>query len=200
MMKHGFHILLTAVAMTVCGLAQAQHFNPVHRHSLEISTGIPPLHTSLLMASRNAEVRNGFEQQELIRPSLNIAYAFSLSEKLSLHLIVNGSMCQVRISQYPKVSDNQYDYSAAPEVHKEWKGPAIAVMGDVRWKWLRTDVLQLYSALGFGILPGLGLTVPVTPYVTPVGINIGRNRVYGIAELTMSSAASFVLGGIGFRF
>ncbi len=40
-------ILTVAAALSVCSMASAQHFDPEHRHSIEISAGIPPLHAQL---------------------------------------------------------------------------------------------------------------------------------------------------------
>lgn len=201
-------------ALLVCASAYAQHFDPAHRHSVEVSTGVPPLQTSVFGSSLSARMGRGFTEDKIFCPTFNIAYTFAMGERWDLNVIVNGCGAFVRRSYYPYttvtgVTDDGYEYSykefnfkADPEsTETTYSGTMYTPMVAFRWKWLRRDNMRLYSSFGLGclVLGNFGLFIP-TPYLTPVGINFGAGHFYGLAELNLSCASTGLLAGVGYRF
>ena len=215
-------ILLLAAGSLLAIPASAQHFDPAHRHSLEISTGGAPMHGQSGMSVEeqiimvNAE---GITSHRLAIPSLNIGYTYSISELWDFNAVFNTCVGIYRMAQYrlsvPKGTElpdgsvaerDIFDFKGAPE--SVWtKGiPHFALSADFRIKWYRSDAVKLYSSLGLGawftqVVVGMS-TFPFvpTPYVTPIGINFSEGHLYGLAEVNISSAASILLVGAGWRF
>ncbi|MCR5549157.1 MAG: hypothetical protein K6F25_10460 [Bacteroidales bacterium] len=220
-MKKVIILLLAAVSLLAIP-AGAQHFDPAHRHSLEISTGGAPIHgqsgTSAYEKMMMA-ISEGITTNRLAIPSLNIGYTYSISELWDFNVVFNTCVGIYRMEQYrlsvPKGTElpdgsvaerDIYDFKGAPEsVWTEGK-PHFALSADFRIKWYRSAAVKLYSSLGLGAWFtqfGIGeRTFPFvpTPYVTPIGVNFGEGHLYGLAEVNISSAASILLVGAGWRF
>ena len=206
-------VIVCLLSLTVLSIpARAQHFDPEHRHSIEVSTGIPPLHGFLGLDATVLRFERGIDAKSLCKPTVNIGYTFCISEKWDFNTVFNTCTAVYSMSQYSMVvkegelkpdgsvaKANEYDFRSEPESTWLEAYPSFSLMADVRLKWYRSESVRLYSALGAGVLPSAGDVIP-TPYFTPVGINFGNNHLYGIAELTVSSAASLVLIGAGWRF
>ena len=190
--------------------ARAQHYDPKHIHSIEISSGVPPLRASLFGPS-NLDSRLHWEYEdkgqgarELWCPSINLAYSVAVDELWDIHFIVNYSCMRIQVNQYTILEDSEphptVDWKSGPTASwKETIRPSFAVMMDFRLKWFRRDWGALYSALGFGF-PLTPMNPPITPYVTPIGFRAGGKHIYGLIELNLSSAATLGLAGIGYRF
>jgi len=207
-MKKALFLLITLAAMASVP-ARAQHYDPAHAHSIEISSGIPGLQTFLLGQSLYQRMTSGLKEETQWRQAINIGYTFSLSEKWDFNLLFNLSSQFYKKYQYPMTevtyedgyTVSQPDFKADPKYEGGHTRLWPSYMFDFRWKWVRTDSVRLYSALGIGYIPGLSLyEIPVVPYLTPVGINFGRNHIYGLAELNASPAATLLLVGVGYRF
>lgn len=190
--------------------ARAQHYDPKHIHSIEISSGVPPLRASLFGPS-NLDSRLHWEYEdkgqgarELWCPSINLAYSVAVDELWDIHFIVNYSCMRIQVNQYTILEDSEphptVDWKSGPTASwKETIRPSFAVMMDFRLKWFRRDWGALYSALGFGF-PLTPMNPPITPYVTPIGFRAGGKHIYGLIELNLSSAATLGMAGIGWRF
>lgn len=169
--------IIIIVLFSCCLSVQAQHFDPEHRHSLELSTGFLPVQTSSEYLARGGILSVPYETiKEVITgksliPNFNIAYNFVLSEYWDLNAIVNLSKT------------------------------IVTPMVDLRWKWLRRENMRLYSSLGIGciMMDNFNFVSPY-PYLTPIGISFGKGEIYGLAELNFSNAATFLLIGAGIRF
>lgn len=202
-----FVIGLLAVLLGSTGAA-AQHFDPEHRHAIEISSGLAPIRAQAF-GPDNPNGSGYWERSDkgqnvsnIFCPSINIAYTYAYGERLDIHVIANITSQIYTVNQYPASTQPnvKYDFKANPI--SRWRamsGPSVAVMTDVRWKWYRSDVVRLYSSLGLGFVVGMFPPIPF-PYISPIGINVGGNHVYGVFELNLSSASSGLLAGIGFRF
>lgn len=214
-------LFITACCLTAIPVS-AQHFDPEHRHSLEISTGGAPLHgQSGLGIDRTIMMRinEGITADKLVIPSVNIGYTYSISELWDFNVVFNTCVGIYRMEQYrlsvPKGTElpdgsvaerDIYDFKGAPEsVWTEGK-PHFALSADFRIKWYRSDAVKLYSSLGLGgwlvqvTIGNLPLPFVPLPYVTPIGVNFGEGHLYGLAEVNISPAASILLVGAGWRF
>lgn len=213
MRQLSFAIPMIALCLLTSGALRAQQFDPAHRHAIEITTGPAPLRELVRSASsldgqlgRDLYTKGQRGSQEC-HPSINIAYTCALNERWDLHLMANFSTTFYTVKQYAIVGEGSLNPPVYPAIDEAagpidtWRantGLSWAVMVDARWKWLRRDAFTLYSALGVGV--SFGQPKQLSPYVSPIGIRVGRKHVYGLAELNISSAATFALAGIGFRF
>ena len=203
-------LLVCCLGMLMPAGARAQHYDPKHIHSIEISSGVPPLRASLFGPS-NLDSRLHWEYEdkgqgarELWCPSINLAYSVAVDELWDIHFIVNYSCMRIQVNQYTILEDSEphptVDWKSGPTASwKETIRPSFAVMMDFRLKWFRRDWGALYSALGFGF-PLTPMNPPITPYVTPIGFRAGGKHIYGLIELNLSSAATLGMAGIGWRF
>ena len=204
-MKRYFAILAVLVCCLPCN---AQQFDPEHRHSIEISTGLPPFHGLLLGAGNYERISRGFEETTHLRPCINLGYTYAINEKWDFNFVLDAVAQIYTQSYYPSKGisfsegegiQESFDRNADPVSVKLGSRWWVSYNADFRWKWYRTDNLRLYTAFGLGYVPGCPIT-PVLPYIAPIGINWGKNHFYGIAELNASPAASIILIGAGYRF
>ena len=198
------------LALLLCALpCSAQQFDPEHRHSIEISSGIPPFHGFLLSGgSTSYRMGSGISTKEIVRPSLNLGYTYSINEKWDFNFVLNAVALFYKQYQYPaaKVTMedgyvvDSYDWNAEPAFVGTQSKWWVSYNADFRWKWYRTDALRLYTAFGLGYVPGFPYFTPVLPYLAPIGINFGAKHLYGVAEFNVSPAATLLLIGAGYRF
>jgi len=201
-MKGKLKTILFILLPLIGSPAAAQHFDPAHRHSVEITTGPSPIR----MWGRGEEtttltealLSKGQRASSVKRVNVNLAYTFSLDERFSINALLNSSTLWYDVFQYPGAAEEgRYDFGASPVSTKHEKEQSYALTMDLRWKWYCTDYLQLYSALGLGYF--FGKQAGPRPYIAPIGINIGKKHIYGVAELNVSPAATFCLVGVGVR-
>jgi len=169
---------------------RAQHFDPAHRHAIEITSGIPPLRSWLMMPGLDARMTNRQSVQDECRWAVNAGYAYALNERWEINAILNYTS-----SKYTLVQKAESGETVSLDKRK---AETFSLMADVRWKWVRGENHSFYSALGIGV-PIAPHTI-VTPYITPVGFRIGGKHLYGLVELNLSSAATYFLAGVGCRF
>lgn len=81
----------------------------------------------------------------------------------------------------------------------------ISLMPYVRFVWVHTNLVRLYSGIGLGVSfltetwnNSTSLTLLPAFAVTPIGITVGT-FVYGIAEVSLGNTGAFSLG-IGYKF
>ncbi|HIZ86219.1 MAG TPA: hypothetical protein IAC04_06985 [Candidatus Coprenecus stercoravium] len=77
----------------------------------------------------------------------------------------------------------------------------ISLMPYVRFVWVHTNLVRLYSGLGLGIsmeFDGDDYQLLPAFAVTPVGITVGT-YIYGIAELSLGNTGLFSIG-LGYKF
>ena len=196
------HTILLFACVLMCIPVAAQHFDPEHRHSIEISSGIPPIQTFLLGYNGSHSMFTGIKETTNMRASINIGYTYAINEKWDFNVVVDIAQHYYTRERYPEITtseqhDRQFDWNAEPS--EVYNGVDLwpSYMFDVRWKWYRTDSARLYSSFGLSYLP---FEWPIFPSLTPIGINFGRNHFYGLAELTLSTSATFLLIGAGYRF
>ena len=192
----------------------AQQFDPEHRHSIEISTGVPPFQAWMFNSHYSPElIESGLRTTVVFCPSLNLSYTYALSEYWDLNILVNACTAIERNTRY-LVKEYTYDTPNGPQTgymadtdsdplwsELEYPGAWYTPMVDFRWKWLRRDGFRLYSSIGLScfVMANFQLVLPL-PYFTPIGINFGSGHFYGVAELNFSNASTGLLAGVGYRF
>lgn len=123
-MKRAYHIvLLLALGMMIPCTLTAQHFDPKHIHSIEITSGCAPLrttfegHASYLDTSWSDKGQN---YSVLWWPSINLAYSLAVDELWDIHVIVNYSCQRIRVKQYKILEEGD------PHPVVDWKSAPIA--------------------------------------------------------------------------
>lgn len=198
-------ILITLAAAALCLPAAAQHFDPEHRHAIEISSGLPPIHTFMLGIGNEHRMMTGLHEHHNLRIALNLGYTYTINEKWDFNFLVDIAQDYYTHTRYPMKQEATqehpyplFDTSAEPTEVKHGVNLWPSYTADFRWKWYRTDTTRFYSAFGLSYLP---FVWPIFPYLTPIGISVGhRQGVYGFAELNLSTASTFLLVGAGYRF
>ncbi len=198
-------IVLLFALFAVLAPARAQHYDPDHRHAIELTSGPASFVSRWMIPNKPILISDGRDISGVVIVPVNLGYTFSFCERWEFNAILNYSWVGYTINQYPD-SSGAYDRSATPVISTRETRHVFSLSTDMRWKWLRRDYFSLYSALGLGIstkgsysFAGAELPLPL-PYVTPIGIKAGGKQFYGITELTISPSASFVLAGVGYRF
>ena len=92
------------------------------------------------------------------------------------------------------------------------KGTALYLLPTARFTYVRSDLIKMYSGVGFGLGMQNGFSAEQSVYagiggadldaafqVVPVGIQMGRD-LYGIAELSLGTVNMGLRLGIGYRF
>ena len=160
-------------------------------------------------ASLDMDPTYGYRENSQFRSAINIGYTYAINEKWDFNFVFDLSTRFYKYSNYPIVragkahSDGKvYDFDLVDtKAEPESKGTSVnlwpSYMFDFRWKWYRTDSIRLYSSFGLSYLP---MRWPIYPNLTPIGINFGRNHFYGVAEMSLSTAATLLLVGAGYRF
>ena len=202
-----FIVLLLVFGMMIPCTLTAQHFDPKHIHSIEITSGCAPLRTTFKGDASYLDTSwsdKGQNYSVLWWPSINLAYSLAVDELWDIHVIVNYSCQRIRVKQFKILEEGDphpvVDWKSAPIA--SWKQTirsSFAVMADFRLKWFRRDWCTLYSALGIGF-PFVSMKPAITPYVTPIGFRAGGKHFYGLIELNLSSASTLGHAGIGYRF
>ncbi|MBO7278043.1 MAG: hypothetical protein J6U70_00375 [Bacteroidales bacterium] len=180
------------------------------QRSLEITTGHPGFLHAAEFPWTQAEIEMNWKGQtytEGPQPGINIGYTYQWTKRWEINTMLNLHLTFMDIHQQPLrpgVEDNgkygpdtqgRYDWQADPTTTTQVKlyGGLSAAF---RYKWIVRDSFSLYSALGAGF--SIGLPIPF-PYIAPIGIKFGKGKVFGLAEVTLSPANTFVMAGIGIR-
>ncbi len=109
------------------------------------------------------------------------------------------------LSYYGEYSRSYSNRDSSPVGHN--RAHALTVMPAVRFTWVHTDWVRMYSTLGLGAtLSGGRFDHNSEPFrdgviafqLTPVGIAVGRS-LFGFAELGLGAQGVFMMG-IGYKF
>lgn len=169
-------------------------------HAIEISTGYP----SILFQFEYPFFKGdrGVVIEDHYQPGINLAYTFSWGNRWEANALGNLHLTILDRTRYPEIPNSgydlpEYDYDAEPISASREHNIYGAVAACVRYKWIVREKFSMYSALGVGVQLN-GYPIPL-PYVAPVGIKFGKGRVYGLAEVNISSANTFGMIGMGIR-
>lgn len=182
--------------------------NKSYQHSLELTTGYPSLIFNLELPTLSSQKQDyrpyGKDIVKHFTPGLNIGYTFGWSKRWEVTAMANLHFTSYDVVQYPSLPDTDmteptpenYNWNAEPISKTKESSINWAICASVRYKWLVRDAFSMYSALGAGV--SIAYPIPL-PYVAPVGIQFGKGRIYGIAELNISAANTYGMAGIGIK-
>lgn len=201
---------LILAGLLLLSLPSLQAQTPARRkYSLEISTGPGPLHSRFtnpgqyFNANYRELARKGQKAENpILQPALAVSFVFHTSEYWDFAATAGLSWNTYPITQYPAFGTTpegapRYDLTRGEPAGWTSSNFQPALMVSWRIHWLRCENIRLYSAFGGGLVP---VTFPVPlPYLSPIGFQLGRGRLYLLGEATLSPAASFALLGLGWR-
>lgn len=97
---------------------------------------------------------------------------------------------------------NSYDAVSGQRTGTDTAG-FLYIVPELRFNWLRGDMVKMYSSIGAGGLVGCDIyndfiVLPVIQAV-PIGIEVGQ-KVFGFCEYGVGMIHTGVMAGVGFRF
>ena len=205
-------LIIVMLLPFVVAWAQENHYYVDHPHSVTVSTGLPCILASLFPPGSpdNSDTmegwRTGTGYKTIMPVNVNVGYNYQFNRRWEMAVFFTTSGHIYTKSQYPQSGESEdgspiFDWKGNPtesSTHYKCSGNSISVMG--RFYWLaKSQVFQMYSAAGIGyfwpVYPFL-----LFPTLTPVGARVGGKHWYGQAELTIGTAATLFLLGVGYRF
>lgn len=184
-------------------------------YSVEIGTGMPPLFMQLLPYSgvKQELARKGQEtiNDGAFYPVISLSGVMRCGLKTELTLTAGTSWCYNKLIQYPVFGTDpngqpRYDLHKGSPAGTLASSPVLTVLLQYRHLWNPKNAFVLYSGAGFGFSTGFlqyrgssPLPNPI-PAITPIAFRYGGEHIYGFAECTLGPVASFVHGGLGWRF
>lgn len=197
-MSRGILILST---LLLSATLSAQVSEDRNAHAVEITTGYPAIFFQLEYPMfKGVEKSKGVMIEGHYQPGINMGYTFSWNRRWEANALGNLHLTILDRVKYPEIPGSgttEYDFDAEPEYTTREFNIYGAVCASVRYKWLIRDTFSMYSALGAGVQLN-GYPIPL-PYIAPFGIKFGKGRVYGLAEMNLTSANTFGMVGLGIR-
>ena len=184
-------------------------------YSIELGTGLPPF---FMRYMPNSSVKKSLAQkgQEAIGdgafyPVISLTGVMRTGLKTEFTATVSGSWCYNNLVQYPQFGTDpngqpRYDLTKGLPAGRLASSPTFTLMVQYRHLWNPKNAFVLYSGVGFGFSSGLmayrGNSVypSFLPSLTPLAFRLGGQHFYGFAECTIGPVASYVHGGLGWRF
>ena len=184
-------------------------------YSIELGTGMPPLYMQLLPYGRVQEELAQKGQQAIdngaFYPVISLSGVMRCGLKTELTLTFGTSWCYNKLIQYPVFGTDpnglpRYDLYKGSPAGTLVSSPVLTILLQYRHLWNPKNAFVLYSGAGFGFSTGFlqyrgssPLPNPI-PAITPIAFRYGGEHFYGFAECTLGPVASFVHGGLGWRF
>ena len=178
-------------------------------YSIEIGTGIRPFQM-MINPVRAAQVRLAPKGQDVdtdgsFYPVVNLTGVLRSGWKTEFTLSAGASWYHHRLIQYPSfgVDPNgkpRYDLEHGERVG--WMDSIPAFSGTFQWRhlWNPSNAFLVYTALGAGVTVSYFSSFFPLLSLTPVAFRYGGEHFYVYTELTLGPLASFVHGGLGWRF
>ena len=177
------------------------------RFSLELGTGIQPLHMTFSPTSFEktalAQLGQRVVEDDSFCPVLSITGAWRVGPHWELCASGGASTKIYQYIQYETFGINpegqpRYDLNKGSIAGRKASVPVGVLAFQARFIWSPKWAVTVYSALGVGLSTASDLT-PL-PEVTPIAVRFAQNHLYGFAEATIGPLATFAHGGLGWRF
>ena len=204
---------LTAVLLlTAVNIAVGQEEVPFRKeYSIEIGTGLAPLHMALV-PTWDYEAQYADNGQSISTsdgsyyPSLDITGVIRTNLRTEFTFSIGTSWCHHKVYQHSSFGidpEGKPRYNVDDKTMIGWANtpPVFSVTAQWRYLWNPEDKVYLYSGFGLGYISNQfdALYLPL-PSVTPVAIRIKGKHLYGFAELMVGTLATLAHGGLGWKF
>ena len=206
------NLFLTAILLLVAvNTAAGQDDIPFkEEYSIEIGTGVAPLHTSLgpSWTYEEALAKQGqtLTTSDAMYPTFDITGAVRSAKHHEFTLSVGVSWIHHKVFQHSRFGidpNGNPRYNINDKTFSGWADTPPVFSFTVQWRylWNPEDKVSLYSGLGLGYVSNQfdSLFLPL-PSVTPVALRIAGKHFYGFAELMVGPMATLAHGGLGWKF
>lgn len=199
--------LLAGTAGLVVGekLHTSSEFPAEEYFSLEAGTGIKPLHMALMDLGKRDLAEQGLiiHLDDASYPVLTLSEVWRVSRSTELCLTEGASAIFYGLRQFERFGYDpkgrpRFDLSQSTYAGRRMSKPAFSLTGQARFFWFPSRDITLYSAVGIGFSTVTGF-VPL-PEIVPVALRYGRNHLYVFLENNIGPFATFVHGGLGWKF
>ena len=177
-----------------------------HRHSLEITTGLPLGGLVRPGGNRQTVYQRGQDITRILPTNLNITYSYRFARRWDLAVTLNTEGYIFRITQYPQNTKDGYDWSADPVYSRtEYNHRGVWMGIAVKYYWKDDGKIQLYSGLGGAMMidrffGGYYGSLLFLPQLTPFGVHRQFQHWYILGELSAGYMGLGLLAGAGYRF
>lgn len=211
--------LTALVALLLLGAsAYAQEEDPpfVKQFSVEIATGLPPIHTLLEVNGTKYDKSFAREGKEpdmtgAWMPALSVSAVWKTTPRWEMVLTGGVSWCHHKVIQYGTFGiDPQGNprYNLKDPHPDGWRdsAPIGALFFQARCFWNPTQKVKLYSAFGGGLVMSgsrnyfADSRVALLPSITPIAVRFGTGPLKFFIENTYGPAATAFDLGLGWTF
>ena len=201
-------LIVIMAFLGIATIAFAQE-DPLYRgFSLELGTGLQPLHLGFLpsmeVEEALAEKGQDLRERDYPHPTISLSGIWRLTRRGELVVTTGLSWRIDGVIQYEVFGTDpkgrpRYDLSHGSPAG--WLDSSYTPTLTVTYRhiWTPDHAVQCYSGGGLGFVPTVAEFIPI-PSVTPIGARFGRRHLYFFADLTLGPAASFIHGGLGWHF
>lgn len=191
------------------GTAWGQEIPFEKSYSIEIGTGIRPFQM-MINPLRAAQEKLAPKGQDVdtdgsFYPVVNLTGVLRSGWKTEFTLSAGASWYHHRLIQYPSFGmdpDGKPRYDLEHGERVGWMDSIPAFSGTFQWRhlWNPSNAFLVYTALGAGVTVSYFSSFFPLLSLTPVAFRYGGEHFYAYTELTLGPLASFVHGGLGWRF
>ena len=216
-MKARLTALVALLLLSIAAYAQEEEEPPFFKQfSVEIATGLPPIHTLLGIYGTKYDksfARDGKEPDldGAWMPALSVSAVWKTARRWEMVLTGGASWCHHKVIQYGTFGiDPQGNprYNLKDPHPDGWRNstPLGALFFQARCVWNPTQRVKLYSAFGGGfMLSGKDHffsddLVGIAPSLTPIAVRFGTNHLKFFIEHTYSPASTGFDLGLGWTF
>ena len=210
---------LLVALLLLGGTSYAQEEEPpfFKQFSVEIATGLPPIHTiantnSLRYDLSFSEQGTEPDMDGYWMPSLSISSVWKTARRWEMVLTGSVSWCHHKMTQYGTFGTDPQGrprYNLKDPHFDGWRDSALAgaLFFQARCFWNPTQKVKLYSAFGGGLMAaerGFFLAdnarIAPVPSITPIAVRFGTSHLTFFIENTYSPAATCFDAGLGWTF
>ncbi len=215
-MKVRLTALLALLLLGATAFAQDEEPPFFKQFSVEIATGLPPIHTLLEVNGTKydktlAQQGKKADLDGVWIPALSLSAVWKTARRWEMVLTGGVSWCHHKVIQFETFGidpqgNPRYDlYAPHPDGWRD-STPIGALFFQARCFWNPTQKVKLYSAFGGGLVLGGkdhffsdGL-VAIVPSITPIAVRFGTGPLTFFLENTYSPAATGFDIGLGCTF
>lgn len=176
--------------------------------SLELGTGIQPLHMTLAPSHNEeralAQKGQAFNKgDDYFCPILSLSEVWRFAPHWEFCLTEGIGWKHMPVIQYDTFGvgpsgEPRYDLSKGSPAGWKATRPIGSLTAHARFIWSPKWAVTVYSALGVGLTTST-YYIPL-PSVTPIALRIGKKHFYGFAEVSLGPVATIAHGGFGWKF
>ena len=147
-MKRILPLLLFAL---MCMPLSAQHFDPEHRHAIEVSSGFPPIHTFLLSGGNSYHLMNaGIRDIDHLRIGINISCSTWLNGTIHASITLNLMLYKSRMTGRGTILKPNQKLSKAAWIFGRhiWLISGGSGTAAIQYDFIHPSVLAIFQCAG----------------------------------------------------